>query len=172
MDDLTFGESGRPRIAHDRYVEPLENVAQRRDALDLLCALSTACALLAFFDPQHRGVLDRLKFGNEGGRQRGRARLPAMTEDYIDACCGEIGGDGITPENVRDIAGWFLPPWRRARRRTNPTIEGSDAFGELHRREIAIDMNHVMRKAPLDERNLLSGKQDFFTTRDRDRDAK
>jgi site-specific DNA-methyltransferase (adenine-specific) len=35
-------------------------------------------------------VLDRLKFGNEGARQRGRARLPAMTEDYIDACCREI----------------------------------------------------------------------------------
>ena len=54
----------------------------------------------------------------------------------------------------------------------NPTIEGSDAFGELHRREIAIDRNLVMRKAPLDERNLLSAKQGFFTTRDRDRDAK
>lgn len=27
MNDLTFGESGRPRIAHDRYVEPLESVA-------------------------------------------------------------------------------------------------------------------------------------------------
>jgi hypothetical protein len=27
MDNLALGESGRPRIAHDRYVEPLENVA-------------------------------------------------------------------------------------------------------------------------------------------------
>jgi site-specific DNA-methyltransferase (adenine-specific) len=69
----------------------LLNVAQCRDALDLLRALPTACAPLAFFDPQHRGVLDRLKFGNEGARQRGRARLPAMSEDYIDACCREIG---------------------------------------------------------------------------------
>ena len=67
------------------------NVAQRRDALDLLRSLSAGCSPLAFFDPQHRGVLDRLKFGNESARQRGRARLPAMTEDYIDACCREIG---------------------------------------------------------------------------------
>jgi site-specific DNA-methyltransferase (adenine-specific) len=44
----------------------------------------------AFFDPQHRGVLDRLKFGNEGARQRGRARLPSMSETYIDECAREI----------------------------------------------------------------------------------
>jgi hypothetical protein len=56
----------------------LLNVAQCRDALDLLRALPAGCAPLAFFDPQHRGVLDRLKFGNEGARQRGRAKLPAI----------------------------------------------------------------------------------------------
>ena len=44
----------------------LMNVAQRADALDLLRALPAGCSTLAFFDPQHRGVLDRLKFGNEG----------------------------------------------------------------------------------------------------------
>ena len=68
----------------------LLNVAQCRDALDLLRALPAGCAPLAFFDPQHRGVLDRLKFGNEGARQRRRAKLPAMSEAYIDACCREI----------------------------------------------------------------------------------
>src|SRR6516164_5910106 len=65
------------------------NVAQRGDALDLLRALPDGCTPLVFFDPQYRGVLDKLKFGNEGARQRGRARLPAMTEDYIDAVCRE-----------------------------------------------------------------------------------
>jgi site-specific DNA-methyltransferase (adenine-specific) len=68
----------------------IRNVAQRGDALDLLRSLPDGCMSLAFFDPQHRGVLDRLKFGNEGTRQRGRAKLPAMTEDYIDAVCIEI----------------------------------------------------------------------------------
>jgi site-specific DNA-methyltransferase (adenine-specific) len=42
---------------------------------------------LVFFDPQHRAVLDKLQFGNEGARQRGRSNLPAMTEAYIDAVC-------------------------------------------------------------------------------------
>jgi site-specific DNA-methyltransferase (adenine-specific) len=35
-------------------------------------------------------VLNKLKFGNEGERQRGRARLPQMSDDFIDACCIEI----------------------------------------------------------------------------------
>ena len=53
-------------------------------------SLPNACAALAFFDPQHRAVLDKLAFGNEGARQRERCKLPAMSEDYIDACCREI----------------------------------------------------------------------------------
>ena len=65
------------------------NVAQRGDALVLLRSLTDACTPLVFFDPQHRSVLDKLKFGNEGERQRGRAALPAMSEDYIDSCCIE-----------------------------------------------------------------------------------
>jgi len=66
------------------------NVAQRGDALELLRSLPDRCTPLVFLDPQHRSVLDRLKFGNEGERQRGRARLPQMSEDYIDTCCLEI----------------------------------------------------------------------------------
>jgi hypothetical protein len=45
---------------------------------------------LVFLDPEFRGPLDRLKFGNEGERQRGRASLPAMSETYIDAIAFEI----------------------------------------------------------------------------------
>jgi site-specific DNA-methyltransferase (adenine-specific) len=66
------------------------NVAQQGDALDLLTSLPDACAVLAFFDPQHRAVLDKLALGNEGARQRERCALPAMGEDYIDACCREL----------------------------------------------------------------------------------
>jgi hypothetical protein len=44
-----------------------------------------------FFDPQFRALLDRQKYGNEGkSRQRRRAQLPAMTEEYIDKVCREI----------------------------------------------------------------------------------
>jgi site-specific DNA-methyltransferase (adenine-specific) len=41
------------------------------------------------FDPQYREVMDKLKLGNEGARQKGRFRLPAMSTDYIDTCCRE-----------------------------------------------------------------------------------
>jgi site-specific DNA-methyltransferase (adenine-specific) len=66
------------------------NVMQQGDALTLLRLLPEACAPLVFFDPQHRAVLDNLKFGNESARQKGRAGLPAMSDDYIDSVCLEI----------------------------------------------------------------------------------
>src|SRR5262249_8134334 len=65
------------------------NHAQSGDALALLQSLPDCCTPVVFFDPQHRDVLDKLKFGNEGARQKGRAMLPAMTGSYIDACCHE-----------------------------------------------------------------------------------
>jgi site-specific DNA-methyltransferase (adenine-specific) len=65
------------------------NIAQHGDALALLRSLPDRCTPLVFFDPQYRGVLDMLKYGNEGARQRGRFNLPAMTADYIDSCCRE-----------------------------------------------------------------------------------
>jgi site-specific DNA-methyltransferase (adenine-specific) len=68
----------------------MPNVALRGDALMLLQSLADNYASLVFFDPQHRAVLDKLKFGNEGERQRGRAALPAMTEEYINLTCAEI----------------------------------------------------------------------------------
>jgi site-specific DNA-methyltransferase (adenine-specific) len=68
------------------------NVRQRGDALELLRSLPSACSPLVFFDPQFRALLDRQSYGNEGrSRQCRRAQLPAMSEDYIDACCREIG---------------------------------------------------------------------------------
>ena len=45
------------------------NVAQCGDAVTLLRSLPAGCTPLVFFDPQHRGILDKLKFGNEGARQ-------------------------------------------------------------------------------------------------------
>jgi site-specific DNA-methyltransferase (adenine-specific) len=66
------------------------DVALREDALTLLRAMPDDCAAVAFFDPQYRGVLDRLKFGNEGARQKGRYKLPSMSSQYIDACGREI----------------------------------------------------------------------------------
>jgi site-specific DNA-methyltransferase (adenine-specific) len=66
------------------------NVMQCGDALALLRSLPEAYTPLVFFDPQHRAVLNKLKFGNKGARQRGRAGLPAMSDDYIASVCLEI----------------------------------------------------------------------------------
>jgi site-specific DNA-methyltransferase (adenine-specific) len=65
------------------------NHAQSGDGLALLQSLPDCCTPLIFFDPQHRDVLDKLQYGNEGARQKGRAKLPTMTVSYIDACCRE-----------------------------------------------------------------------------------
>jgi site-specific DNA-methyltransferase (adenine-specific) len=80
----------------DRPSRPLFNASSaltpngdvmRGDALTLLQSLPDGCTPLVFFDPQHRGVLDKLQYGCEGARQKGRFALPAMTADYIDQCC-------------------------------------------------------------------------------------
>jgi site-specific DNA-methyltransferase (adenine-specific) len=65
------------------------NVTQNGDALALLHSFPDSCTRLVFFDPLHRENLDKLKYGNEGARQRERCALPAMSSDYIDACCRE-----------------------------------------------------------------------------------
>jgi hypothetical protein len=80
--DFPFGQSGHSSI-------PSINVAQRRDALDLLRSLPAECSPLAFFDPQHRGVLDHLKFGNEGAGIKccecGARPFPGFASDSPDA---------------------------------------------------------------------------------------
>ena len=45
---------------------------------------------LCFFDPQYRGVLDKLKYGNEGERQKGRATLHQMSNETIIEFIAEI----------------------------------------------------------------------------------
>lgn len=54
------------------------------DGLDLLARLKNGSIATAFFDPQYRGVLDRLNYWNEGkGRGKNRAQLPQMPEKTI-----------------------------------------------------------------------------------------
>lgn len=54
------------------------------NGLDLLADINDGAVSVAFFDPQYRGVLDKLKYGNEG-QERGKARcsLKQMSEDII-----------------------------------------------------------------------------------------
>lgn len=43
------------------------------DRLKFLALFSESIVPVAFFDPQHRGVLDKLQYGNEG-KKRGQRR--------------------------------------------------------------------------------------------------
>lgn len=60
------------------------NQKQKMDGLVLLSKIKDETIKLAFFDPQYRGVLDKLNYGNEG-KKRGRERsnLPQMSEKTI-----------------------------------------------------------------------------------------
>lgn len=66
------------------------NVRQRMDGLVMLGCLADECAACAFFDPQYRGLLDKLDYGNEGIRQIGRASLAQMDSEMIGAFVREL----------------------------------------------------------------------------------
>lgn len=67
------------------------NQKQQIDGLVLLENINDNTIKTAFFDPQYRGVLDKLSYGNEGV-QRGKARseLPQMDEETIMKFIREI----------------------------------------------------------------------------------
>lgn len=57
---------------------------QQMDGLSLLKWMTADTAAIVVFDPQYRGVLDKLKFGNEGKqRETARATLPTLNEYQI-----------------------------------------------------------------------------------------
>ena len=69
----------------------VENAAQTMDGLQMMGMLPDRCVTAAFFDPQYRGVLDKLHYGNEGlGRGKGRCSLSQMTEETIRMFIREI----------------------------------------------------------------------------------
>ena len=60
------------------------NQRLKMDGLDFLAQLECDTIPAAFFDPQYRGVLDKLGYGNEGeGRGNARCLLEQMPEDTI-----------------------------------------------------------------------------------------
>lgn len=67
------------------------NEKLKMDGLDLLRQLPDNHIKAVFFDPQYRGVLDKLKYGNEGkNRGRERSKLPQMTAEIIQNFLQEI----------------------------------------------------------------------------------
>lgn len=60
------------------------NARLRMDGMALLSALPAESIPVVFFDPQYRGILDKLSYGNEGvKRGRRRCELLQMSEDII-----------------------------------------------------------------------------------------
>ena len=56
----------------------------KMDGVKFLAKLPREAFPVAFFDPQYRGVLDKLSYGNEGkDRSRARCALPQMDEPAI-----------------------------------------------------------------------------------------
>ncbi len=66
------------------------------DGLTLMSKLPGASVAAAFFDPQYRGVLDKLGYGNEGVlRGQKRTALPQMSEEVTAEfihCIGKVLG--------------------------------------------------------------------------------
>lgn len=78
------------------------NTKNKMDGIKLLKELKSESVKTVFFDPQYRGVLDKLKYGNEG-KSRGKARseLPQMTDRKIKSFLKEI-------ERVLKPSGYLL----------------------------------------------------------------
>ncbi len=69
----------------------LLNQKNSTNGLDLLTDTIDSSISVVFFDPQYRGVLDKLQYGNEG-KSRGKARceLPQMSQETIILFLKEI----------------------------------------------------------------------------------
>lgn len=66
------------------------NEKNRADGLELMKDINDETVSACFFDPQYRGILDKLKYGNEGERQSARSNLPQMDEETIIKFIKEI----------------------------------------------------------------------------------
>lgn len=77
-------------IFNEQRAYPFDTCIEE-DGVVLLRSIKNEALKVCFFDPQYRGVLDKLKYGNEGARQIERAKLTQMDNDMITTFCNEIG---------------------------------------------------------------------------------
>lgn len=88
MDTLTAAVFSGQRTVH---APPLAlppalkpNTRLKMDGLEFLSLLPAGAIPVAFFDPQYRGVLEKLSYGNEGkARGKRRCALEQMPDDAI-----------------------------------------------------------------------------------------
>ncbi|WP_315289347.1 DNA methyltransferase [Leptotrichia massiliensis] len=67
-----------------KEIQLLVNKKNKMNGLDLLKQIKDETLKVIFFDPQYRGILDKMSYGNEGvKRGKERSELPQMTEEII-----------------------------------------------------------------------------------------
>ena len=64
-------EASQDAARHGRVFDYPLDTMNKADGLELLRSTPDNYTKLVIFDPQYRQVLDKLKFGNEGKRQKG-----------------------------------------------------------------------------------------------------
>jgi site-specific DNA-methyltransferase (adenine-specific) len=74
----------------DGRLKDIANQRNQMDGLTLLQMFQDNSIPAVFFDPQYRGVMDKMKYGNECARQKERAILPQMSDDIIIKFIHEI----------------------------------------------------------------------------------
>lgn len=94
MNDNTIFPSSKVRDKPLSYSFPKHLPLNRKikmDGLKLLKDLPKESVPAVFFDPQYRGILDEMKYGNEGkARQIKRSKLPQMLEARIQEFLSDI----------------------------------------------------------------------------------
>lgn len=79
------------KISYNDILSYPLNKKNKVDGLQLLSSIESESLKVIFFDPQYRGLLDKMSYGNEG-KNRGKARssLPQMSEEIICKFLKEI----------------------------------------------------------------------------------
>ena len=74
-----------------KITEQIMNKKLKINGLELLDIVEENAVKCVFFDPQYRGVLDHLSYGNEGvSRGKERSSLPQMDEETIKSLLHKI----------------------------------------------------------------------------------
>lgn len=79
-DRKRSSQQSAPLFKKGNYLINEPNLA---DGRDLLAHVNEEAITACFFDPQYRGIMDKMNYGNEGERQKERAMLQQMDDDTI-----------------------------------------------------------------------------------------
>lgn len=64
----------------------MQHLLNKRNIIDgiaLMCTIPNSSIKTTFFDPQYRGLLQKMNYGNEGERQKERSQLSQMSDETI-----------------------------------------------------------------------------------------